>query len=225
MLLSSPSSIFRPLLALAATVFLLLGAGQAMADSWPMPRQEQYGSHDGSARVIVTPRALRSQLDYFREKVDEQESAGQIDGGSDRAMARLERRSASGDWELVWERPLVNDVAPVRVLVANGGAAVATSDDWHAVGHGPNVVVIYGPDGQLVRALALSAILSEEEIQSLPRSVSSMHWGRLGTFSEDSRKLFLEVNLSGNARSDDRQSYRRIALDVQTGRVLPADLD
>jgi hypothetical protein len=90
---------------------------------------------------------------------------------------RLERKRKSGAYELVWEGELANALAPVSVLVSDSGKYVVTFDDWHAVGRGRNVVVIYGPKGKLVRKLALEDFLSPRQIGRLPISVSSTWWG------------------------------------------------
>jgi hypothetical protein len=41
---------------------------------------------------------------------------------------------------------------------------VVTLDNWHEVGRGDNVVAIYGPDGKLVRQLALSDFLTQQQL-------------------------------------------------------------
>eukprot|EP01035_Chromulina_nebulosa_P009054 gene9054-12233_t len=76
------------------------------------------------------------------------------------AQGWLERRDAAGHWSTVWRKPLVNDVSPVSALVANDGGHVVTFDNWHSMGFGDDAVVIYGPDGAVVRAMALPPLAS-----------------------------------------------------------------
>ena len=139
---------------------LLLSCGTASADSWAPPSERQYVSADGAARVTITPRALAGALPYFKDKVSGKELAGQREGSAQTpAMAVLEVRDPDGHWLTAWKRPLVNDVGPVRALVANGGHYLVTFDNWHAVGVGDSVVVIYDAQGGLVRKMALSDFL------------------------------------------------------------------
>ncbi|WP_395396144.1 hypothetical protein WBP07_22770 (plasmid) [Novosphingobium sp. BL-8A] len=67
-------------------------------------------------------------------------------------------------------------MAPVDALIADGGKYLVTFDNWHSMGYGPNVVAIYDGHGQLIRALALSDIVSADYIVALEHSVSSIRW-------------------------------------------------
>lgn len=72
---------------------------------------------------------------------------------------------------------LVNDAAPVSALVANSGGYIVTFDNWHGVGLGENVVVIYRLDGHVIRSFRLDELMTAGDIEVLPRSVSSVNWG------------------------------------------------
>ncbi|MGH6787213.1 MAG: hypothetical protein ACREBO_10310 [Novosphingobium sp.] len=139
-----------------------------------MPNVETYQSANGIYRLTVTPRPIRSQLAYFESKVAESEGKAPPPAGS--AMGLLERKGGDGNWETVWIAALRNEVAPVRVLVSDDGTRVATFDNWHGTGYGPNVVVIYGEAGKLVRAIALNELVPDHYIEALPHSVSSIWW-------------------------------------------------
>lgn len=202
---------------------LLLLAGfvaprPAGADSWVPPQTETYVSADGSHRLTVTPRAIRGALPYFEDKVEGREPAGQSPGGAREARALLERREADGRWREVWQRALPNDVAPVRALVADGGRYVATFDNWHSLGFGDNVVVIYGEAGRLIRSFRLDELLSDDEIERLPRSVSSIAWGGEHRFSADGTRLVLKIARPGSGRSALR--YDDLEIDLPSGRPL-----
>jgi hypothetical protein len=177
----------RLMLALA-----LLAAAPACADSWMPPQQASYVSPDKKTRFTVIPRRLKDQLAYFSDKVDGKEPAGQPQGGEPRARGILERRSGKA-WVKVWEAPLVNEVAPVSALVANGGNYVVTFDNWHSVGVGENVVVIYRAGGSIVRSLKLFDILPEDYVRALPRTISSMWWSGENVLSKDGRHALLKI--------------------------------
>lgn len=213
----------RWLIALFA-LFTILGASAARADSWLPPSVERYESTNGSYRLTVTPRMLRDQLSYFQDKVAGKELAGQAQGETaTTARAVLERRDAGGKWSQVWAAPLVNEVAPVRALVANDGRYVVTFDNWHSVGFGPDVVVVYGADGQRIRALGLKDLLPQEYIRALPRSVSSLHWGGEHRLSPDGTRLILAIVIP----DDSEESFARdkahveIEVDLASGNPVP----
>lgn len=161
-----------------ALFMLVLAPASAWADSWALPTTEVTTSADGRARVTLIPRPLDSQLAYFEDKVDHDEPAGQATGAAQRSpIGRVERQAADGTWELVWQRPLVNDVGPTHALIANDASHVVTFDNWHSAGYGDDVVVIYDAQGELVRKLAIEEILPPAYVPQLPRSVSSRWWG------------------------------------------------
>jgi hypothetical protein len=197
----------------------LAAASPAIADSWIPATRTSYLSPDKAMRLTVVPRDLENQLAYFTDKVDGKEPAGQRRGGEPRALGILERRSGQ-TWTKVWEVPLVNEVAPVRALVANGGGHIVTFDNWHSVGFGDNVVVIYRGDGSLVRAMKLTDILPEDYVRALPTSVSSMWWGGEHELSRDGRKVVLKVVVpSGRGSIGSPRGYVDVRIDLATGAV------
>ena len=131
------------LLALVATITGLVLSAGAHADSWAPPEIEAYVSADRRARLTVTPRDVDGPFRYFEDKVRGREPAGQRpDSARTQATGGLELRRQDGRWNLLWERPLLNEAAPVPALVSNDGAYVVTFDNWGSVGVGSNVVVI-----------------------------------------------------------------------------------
>jgi hypothetical protein len=203
-------------LALACLAFSVLSAlAPAMADSWAPAQIETYASSDGSARLTVTPREIGSQLTYFEELGARENGAVTTPRATARAL--LELRDARGAWTRVWDRPLLNDVAPVRALVANGGRYVITFDNWHFVGEGLHVVVIYGADGGVIRSMALREIIPEDYIIALPRSVSSIHWG--GAHRIEGERLILQIVVPEQRASRGREIYVERSIDLQSGAV------
>lgn len=175
----------------------------AFADSWMPAKTETIFSSNGEYRVTIMPRPLGGAVPYFRDKAAGIEPAGQDHGDSQRSpMARVERRLESGRWQVVWIAPLVNDVAPVSALLSNDGTHLATFDNWHSVGRGDHVVVIYGPRGQVVRSFSLEQILPDPYHRLLPRSISSTQWEARRELLPDGRTLELQVLPPGYKRGD-----------------------
>lgn len=198
----------------------LAAAVPVLADSWLPPERTTYESSDNATRLTVIPRELEGHIAYFQDKVSDKEPAGQRAGGEPRARGVLEQR-LRGKWVTVWQAPLANDVAPVSALVTNGGDYVVTFDNWHSLGFGENVVVIYRRDGTMVRSMALKDILPEDYIRALPTSVSSMWWSGKHELSADQRSLILKVVVPGEMAHKPK-GYIDIAVDLATGAVTPA---
>ena len=136
-----------------------------------------------------------------------------------RAGGRLERRAEGGRWITLWDKPLVNDVAPVEVIIDPSGRTVATLDNWHFMGHGAHVVVLYGSDGALLRSLKLSDVLPEYYIKSLPHSVSSIQWRKDARFAADG-KLIIPIVLPTDDRSDTSPTVE-LTIDPMSGTIIP----
>lgn len=176
----------------------------ARADSWALPEKEVYLASDGSARLTVTPRELTNQLDFFEGKIEGSPLAGQDPASAVKApMAVLETRDATGAWTAIWQGKLVNDVAPVNVLVAPSGRYFVTLDNWHFMGYGDDVVVIYRSDGSVVRKMALTDFLTRSHVRAMPRSVSSLQWRKEASLSPDGTMLVIPVNLPSTRQSPD----------------------
>lgn len=161
-------AIGRMMLALAA--LFSLATGPAHADSWAPPSMTTYVSANGQYRLTIVPREIGSQLAYFEAKV-----RGETLPEPEGPLGRFERLEG-GHWVSVWSRALVNEVAPVDAIVGDDGRHVVTFDNWHSMGHGDHVVVIYGEGGALIRSLRLDDIVPGYFIDALPATVSSIHW-------------------------------------------------
>lgn len=208
------------LLALAVIVLSVTPA-PSCADSWMLPTTTTYTSCSGHARVTVVPRDLDSQSRYFEDKVGKVDPAGQKKGAASVAQARLERL-VDRRWQVVWERQIANDVAPVSAIVRDDAEYAVTFDDWHGLGYGPNAVVIYGKGGKLVRAFSLSDVVPNDYIEALPHSVSSIQWRGDPRFSNDGRQVVIPVVIPSEGSLADRVTID-LAIDLADGKVTPID--
>ncbi|KRB02630.1 hypothetical protein ASD86_24375 [Lysobacter sp. Root690] len=210
----------------AAALSALIGVlwtPPARADSWEMPVVKSYFSADRNWRLEVRPRPIASQLDYFQDKVDDRDNAGGRAGETQKTALATMQRLHAGQWRTVWDGPLLNEVAPVDALVSPSGQAV-TIDDWHGVGFGPRVVVIYDAGGKALRSLALKDFLPKPYIATLERSVSSIRWGGDHRISADGRRLLLQVVVPRfGQRMSAEPDYVERQFDLSTGQPLPGD--
>jgi len=109
------------------------------------------------------------------------------------ARAGSRNRSKKGHFDFVWEVDLSNKVAPISALVTKDGQYVVTFDNWHSVGRGDDVVVVYGAKGKQIIKLGISDFVDVALEQRLPRSVSSLWWGHGHKLDEKAGVVVLKV--------------------------------
>ena len=193
------------------------------ADSWLPAQRATYLSADGQWRLTVDPRPITGALGYFQDKVDGKDSAGAPPGQHQTsAIGTMERRQGR-EWRQVWREPLRNEVAPVGAVAVRGGGA-ATFDNWHSMGFGKDVVVIYDAGGRVLASHGLIDFLPREYVRALPRSVSSRHWRGEPRVTADGRLLTVPVVVPG---ADDPENgageprFVEVAFNLETGEALP----
>jgi hypothetical protein len=184
----------------SSIALLLLCPLAAQADSWAAPQTTTYDSAHGTHRFTTIPPGHKGNPEIDRKKA--------------RCFGRLEQKQKDGSYTLVWEKHLSNIVSPVSALVSDGGDYVVTFDNWHSVGRGNNVVVIYGPKGKLVRELGLRDFLTDDEVMRLPNSVSSTWWGEGHVLDEKNGWVGLKVKGDPKAKE--------VRLRLETGKVVEA---
>jgi hypothetical protein len=201
----------------------LVCAEHAKADSWMPPSTQTYVSSDEQTQAVVVPRPLRGSLHFFEDKVKGRTLAGQAsDSAQTHPIVYIRRRTDDGRWTPVRQWPLVNDVAPVHALVANGGKYLATFDNWHMLGHGDDAIVIYDARGRLIRKYALSDFLPVSYIETLPMSVSSIQWQGDHYFFDDDT-LLLQVAEPSFDHDDSTRLYVSVRIRLADGAMtLPS---
>jgi TonB family protein len=200
-----------------AYLFLSAISATCLADSWSLPVETTVFSQNGKFGVTIRPKALTSQLDYFQDKVAGRDDAGGVKGlSANSPHAEVFSVSAGGRTPIV-RFALRNEVTPVSAVLSNDGAWLVTFDDWHSMGYGPNVVVIYRADGTVVRALSLEDILTSEDLDVLPRSVSSRYWAADKIINEEAAELELYVTRCRSWASDCNDKPSIIAIRLSDG--------
>ena len=147
----------------AVALALSFFCGLASADSWPAAKVAGAASPTGQVVVRVLPGTSLGDVYGFD---------GERKGES--ASAIFYRLGATDVYAQYQKISLLNPVAPLFTAVTDAGELV-TLGNWHNMGLG-KVVVIYRPDGQLLRSYDLAQIYTEAEIQKIPNTVSSVWW-------------------------------------------------
>lgn len=107
---------------------------------------------------------------------------------SNRFATLLESNKPRAHWRLASSHPM----GPMAAMVANDGTLV-TFGNGCSEGPSTSDVVIYRPDGKLVRSLGMRDFMTAEDIATLPRSVSSTHWSGRHRIDEETQQLVLDV--------------------------------
>ncbi len=177
---------------LVFSALLLLACGTSVADTciWTGEPWSTVSS-DGEWKLVVTP-VLTRKHDYSR--------------------AALYRKKNATAWRRTARWRLINQYGPMSAVVAGDGTSV-TFDNRCSHGVGSNIVVIYRPDGTVVRTFALTDLLLERDIAALPRTVSSVHWSGTTRLDEEKRQLILEVK-GPPARTAE------LSISLETGELL-----
>jgi hypothetical protein len=179
-------------LSLLALALLAIAPPPALAESWAPPETKIYMSQRKRARVTVTPGVIEGPPALSNAAAANGSAPAAQERSPRPATARLERRIGK-HWDIVWERPLREPIAPSEVMVRDDGAYIVTFDNWYGAGYGPGIVAIYGKDGELVRGLALTDILPQDYIEILPHSFSSLFWRGAPRFSADGQAVIIPL--------------------------------
>ncbi len=186
-----------PLCSLFFLLTLLCLLPAAHADSWLPPKPSvTYESLSGDARFIVTASPRSDSLITCR-------GAAWI-------------KSSDSEWRQLWDKPLQNRLSPVTAVVANGGWRIVTFDNYYSVGYGDEVIVFYNETGDLIKKYALEDLLSKEELDRVPRSVSSRWWRSQVRLDEALGVLTVDVVQS----YADKRSIKSISFDLGNGGIL-----
>jgi TonB family protein len=199
---------------------LLIGllCGSANADQWYPAKEKKYYSADKRYRLEVIPKKLEGPLQYFRDKTEGKEDAGAVKGLKDnRAKAIFSVRKTFG-YSKKYEFPLVNEVSPVSALVSADGKYVVTFDNWHMMGFGDDVVVIYKSDGTLIRKFGLADLFTKGDIETFRRSVSSIWWWVEEHYIDDKGGTLI-------LKPGTKELYREVKIELATGRPLEPKRD
>lgn len=206
------------------TAAILTSSGYA--DTWALPTKRKYYSLNKKYYLEVVPKKLESQLSYWKDKVNNKENAGAVRGVKDnRAKGSLYARRADGSYFQKSKFPLVNEVSPVSAIVSNDGKYFVTFDNWHSMGYGDDVVVLYRSDGPVIRKFGLADLLTEGDIETLPHSVSSIWWGGDHYINESEGLLVLKVVSNRMSPWEDGVQFRDLKIGLADGRAIEPKRD
>lgn len=206
----------RDIRTLVVIIAALALAVSVAADSWLPPSKQRYCSAAGKYCVDIDPKPIKSALQYFDDHVQKRANPGAGPGALQSASARFFVRNGR-EYTLIRSFALTNEVAPVHALVSSDGEFLVTFDNWHMVGWGDNVVVIYRSNGAIAKKFSLVELLSEKKVEKLPRTVSSIWWGGEHRLDERAGELVLQIVADGTKPFDESPKYNELRIRLKTG--------
>ena len=164
-----------------------------MADEWMKAHKKTYTSQNGIYELIIeptyTPKNYHKEIEKRNKNPKKYENSPLKDSIIPCHAKLYKKIGRWGRSELMWEKDLVNPIAPHNALITNNGKYVITFDDWYKLGYGENVMVVYGDEGDMIKRYKLHEITTLPQNQ-LSISVTSIWW-YLGheAYSEDPDKV------------------------------------
>jgi hypothetical protein len=159
--------------------FLLFISHALIADKWVKEYIKSYKSQNGMYELIIEPLYIPKNYEIEIQKRKAHPEKYLNKPMKDTIIpchAKLFKKlNNSGLPELIWEKVLVNQIAPCEAMITNDGKYVITFDDWYNRGYGENVMVVYGENGELLKKYKLNEITNFSEVQ-LNVSKTSIWW-------------------------------------------------
>jgi hypothetical protein len=172
---------------------------ETKADEWPAPGVREYYNSDSSYFVRVIPATpLNSSSKYYnwvRSSANKKKQFSPEDTLAAPCRALMYKKTSEGT-RLVWERNLINKIAPVSALISEKGDYLVTFDNWFSMGFGANVVVFYNRNGKLVQSYKLEDI-SPISLESYQRSMLSLQWQCASKFINSTQMEICFVDRNG----------------------------
>lgn len=114
----------------------------------------------------------------------------------------------------------MNEVSPVSAIVSNDGRYFVTFDNWHSMGYGDDVVVLYRSDGSVIKKFGLEDLLTEGDVETLPHSVSSIWWGGDHYINESAGLLILKIISNRKSPWEEGAQFHELKIELATGRTF-----
>lgn len=148
---------------------------QVFSDIWEMPTVERYYSENGKFMLKVLPTVYPDKYwDWQRAKPNKKKKYTTKDTTIVLCHAILFHIENTDTIE-IWNKRLINKIAPVTAIVSNDGKSIVTFDNWGSMGYGLDVMVTYDENGGLVKRYQLEDF-SPFPINEYMMSISSIWW-------------------------------------------------
>ena len=175
----------RTLLSLGFSFALLLNTG-VRADKFAAgpPQPKLFASEHGAYALKILPDASSVGTRTRTEGSHSPVQAVQVIGKSEGVFFTLDE---SGKEKVIWRAKLAN--IPNRAILVENGKYVITLDSWRSIGF-DHCLVVYGAQGKVIADFKLEDLLTPQEIETLPASVTHRGWSDkdIAEFEDRSRE-------------------------------------
>lgn len=175
----------------------------------PRPKlfASEYGTYAFKVLSDASSVCVRTRAEGLRSPAE----AGQIAGDSEGVFFTLDEH---GRKKVIWRNKLVN--IPNRAILVENGKYVITLDSWRSIGF-DHCLVVYGEQGQIIADFKLEDLLTPQEIEVLPASLTHRGWSDkdIAEFEDRSRE---EGELV--IRMQHKDWTKVIRLSLSSGRII-----
>lgn len=182
----------RNLITLGLGLALVLSA-KTRADKFPAgpPQPRLFASEYGKYTFKILPDPSSVGTRRRTEGSHSPAQAGQVVGSSEGVFFTLDEK---GNEKVIWRAKLAN--IPNRAILVESGKYVITLDSWHSLGF-DHCLVVYGEQGKVIADFKLEDLLTSEEIEGLPGSITNRGWSDKGIsqFEDRSREDELVIRM------------------------------
>ena len=144
-------------------------------DTWNSPPTRYYCSPNKIYCVKVFPRFTPENYYKWRQAKPKNKSKFSTADTTVTICHAIMYQVNGIDTILVWEKNLVNMIAPTDGYVTDDGKYFVTIDNWYSTGYGIDVMVAYNSKGEMLKRYNLEDI-SPIPINNYMFSISSIHW-------------------------------------------------
>jgi hypothetical protein len=150
----------------------LVLSSDARADKFPAgpPQPKLFASVYGAYAFKILPDPSSVGTRTRTAGVHSADQSGQIVGNSEGVFFALDENAKE---KVIWRAKLVN--IPNRAILVESGKYVITLDSWRSVGF-DHCLVVYGEKGKVIADFKLEDLLTAQEIEGLPATVTHRGW-------------------------------------------------
>ncbi len=154
---------------------MVMLTGTIHSDVWAPPSIKSYESENGQFLLKVYPTEIpKNYYKWLSAKPKKKSRFSAEDTTIVHCHAILYEINHS-DTIPIWNKKLINRIAPNFVIVANDGKTIVTFDNWSALGYGVDVMVTYDDCGNMVERYNLEEF-SPFPINNYFLSMTSIWW-------------------------------------------------
>jgi hypothetical protein len=148
---------------------------QTFADEWIKPIIKSYFSENGNYMIKVFPTEYPEKYgDWLNSKPDKKKRFSVEDTTVTLCHAILYQIEKADTIE-IWNKKLINKLAPMMIIISNDGKSFVTFDNWCSLGYGSDVMVVYDERGEVIKKYKLEDF-SPFPINKYKMTILSIWW-------------------------------------------------